>query len=111
MKILLVGNPNIGKSVIFSRLTGVQVLSCNYPGSTVGYTKGYLKAGDQLHEIIDVPGIYSLEPNSEAERVATEMLSGGDLIINVVNATNRAKQSCDQLLFAHLKADKDRSAI
>ena len=41
MNILLMGNPNVGKSVIFSRLTGVKVIASNYPGSTVGYTKGY----------------------------------------------------------------------
>jgi ferrous iron transport protein B len=87
-KILLMGNPNVGKSVIFSRLTGVQVIASNYPGTTVEYTKGYFRVGDEKVEIIDVPGTYSLEPTSKAEEVAVKMLQEGDIIINVVDATN-----------------------
>ena len=68
MNILLMGNPNVGKSVIFSRLTGVKVIASNYPGSTVGYTRGYFKIGEEIADVIDVPGTYSLEPTSEAER-------------------------------------------
>jgi ferrous iron transport protein B len=82
------GNPNVGKSVIFSRLTGVRVIASNYPGTTVGYTKGYYKFGDEIAELIDVPGTYTLEPTSEAEEIASEMLKTGDIVINVVDATN-----------------------
>ena len=46
-KIYLIGNPNVGKSVVFSRLTGVQVMSSNYPGTTVEFVKGYLSLGDE----------------------------------------------------------------
>jgi len=88
MKILLVGNPNVGKSVIFSRLTGVHVITSNYPGSTVNYTKGFMKLGEEQVEVIDVPGTYTLEPTCEAEQVALRMLDSGDMVINVVNATN-----------------------
>jgi ferrous iron transport protein B len=88
VKILLMGNPNVGKSVFFSRLTGVRVIAANYPGTTVEFTKGYLKLGEEMAEVIDVPGTYTLEPTSKAEEVATEMLKDGDLVINVVNATN-----------------------
>ncbi len=88
MKILLMGNPNVGKSVIFSRLTGVHVIASNYPGTTIGYTKGFMKLGEEMVEVIDVPGTYTLEPTSEAEAIALEMLAGGDLVINVVDATN-----------------------
>ena len=87
-KILLVGNPNVGKSVIFSRLTGVRVIASNYPGTTVGFTKGYMKLGQERVELIDVPGSYTLEPTCKAEEVACDMLKDGDLIINVVDATN-----------------------
>jgi len=87
-RILLIGNPNVGKSVIFSRLTGVNVIASNYPGTTVEFTKGYMRWGDEKAEIIDVPGTYGLIPNSRAEEVAVEMLKRGDLIINVVDATN-----------------------
>ncbi len=88
MRILLVGNPNVGKSALFSRLTGTHIIASNYPGTTVGFTKGYLKLGEERAELIDVPGNYSLEPSSKAEEVAVEMLKDGDLVINVVDATN-----------------------
>ncbi|MFC2058690.1 FeoB small GTPase domain-containing protein [Chloroflexota bacterium] len=88
MKILLIGNPNVGKSVVFSRITGVKVIASNYPGTTVGFTKGFMKLGEEQVEVIDVPGTYTLEPTSKAEEVAAEMLNDGDLIINVVDATN-----------------------
>jgi len=88
MRILLVGNPNVGKSALFSRLTGTRIIASNYPGTTVGFTKGYLKLGKQQVELIDVPGSYTLEPVSKAEEVAVEMLKEGDLVINVIDATN-----------------------
>ncbi|MCK4717333.1 MAG: 50S ribosome-binding GTPase, partial [Thermoplasmata archaeon] len=55
-RILLMGNPNTGKSVLFSRLTGVNVIASNYPGTTVGYTKGTTLLGRRPVEIVDVPG-------------------------------------------------------
>jgi ferrous iron transport protein B len=88
IRILLVGNPNVGKSALFSRLTGTHIIASNYPGTTVGFTKGCLKLGAEQAEIIDVPGTYSLEPSSKAEEVAVEMLKEGDVIINVIDATN-----------------------
>jgi len=88
MRILLVGNPNVGKSALFSRLTGTHIIASNYPGTTVGFTKGYLKLGEERTELIDVPGNYTLEPTSKAEEVAVEMLKEGDLVINVIDATN-----------------------
>jgi len=88
MKILLMGNPNVGKSVIFSRLTGVRVIASNYPGTTIGYTQGFIKLGEERAEVIDVPGTYTLEPTCEAEEVASQMLDTGDVVINVVNAIN-----------------------
>jgi ferrous iron transport protein B len=82
------GNPNVGKSVVFSRLTGVRVMSSNYPGTTVGYTEGHMKVGDEIAEVIDVPGTYTLDPTCEAEEVALRMLQLGDVVVNVVDATN-----------------------
>jgi ferrous iron transport protein B len=83
-----VGNPNVGKSVVFSRLTGVRTTVSNYPGTTVSYTRGFLKLGEEKVGVIDVPGIYTLEPTSEAEEIALKMLQSGDTVINVVNATH-----------------------
>jgi len=82
------GNPNVGKSAIFSRLTGTRIIASNYPGTTVEFTKGSLKLGEEQAEIIDVPGTYTLEPTSKAEEVAADMLQEGDLIVDVVDATN-----------------------
>jgi ferrous iron transport protein B len=87
-KILLMGNPNVGKSVIFTRLTGVNVIASNYPGTTVEFTRGHMKLGDEQVEIIDVPGTYDLDPVSPAEKVAVRMVQEGDVIIDVVDATN-----------------------
>ena len=74
MKILLIGHPNVGKSVIFNRLTGANVISSNYPGTTVDYCKGYMRQFDRDIELIDVPGTFSLEPKDKAEEVAVKML-------------------------------------
>lgn len=88
MRILLMGNPNVGKSVVFSRLTGTSVVVSNYPGTTVEFTKGTMKVGKKRAEVIDVPGTYTLEPTTKAEEVAVEMLKDGDVVINIVDATN-----------------------
>lgn len=87
-RILLMGNPNVGKSVVFSRLTGANVIVSNYPGTTVEFTKGRMKLAGEETEVIDVPGTYTLDPTSRAEEVATEMLADGDVVIDVVDATN-----------------------
>jgi len=87
-KILLMGNPNVGKSAIFTRLTGVRVITSNYPGTTVEFTRGYMNLGNEKVEIIDVPGTYTLQPTCKAEEVAVEMLKEGDIVVNVIDSTN-----------------------
>ncbi len=87
-EILLMGNPNVGKSTIFSRLTGARVAISNYPGTTVEFTQGQMKIGKSRPMVIDVPGTYTLEPVTKAEEVALEMLKDGDVVINIVDATN-----------------------
>ncbi|MFY9411622.1 MAG: FeoB small GTPase domain-containing protein, partial [Dethiobacteria bacterium] len=67
--IVLVGNPNVGKSVLFSQLTGARVVISNYPGTTVEFTRGQLRVGQQTWEVLDAPGTYSLEPTCRAEEV------------------------------------------
>jgi ferrous iron transport protein B len=89
LKILLMGNPNVGKSVIFSRLTGIEVVSANYPGTTVEYTEGRMKLGEQMATIVDAPGVYSLDPTSNVEEVTRQIFSqGADVIVNVIDSTN-----------------------
>jgi ferrous iron transport protein B len=87
-KILLIGNPNVGKSAIFSRLTGVYVIASNYPGTSVEYKKGYLTYNDEKYEIIDVPGIYSLDASCKAEEITLKMIKEGEIFINVIDSTN-----------------------
>jgi len=92
-RILLMGNPNVGKSVIFSRLTGVRVIASNYPGTTVEFCQGCIGSGVTKIDVVDVPGTYSLEPTSPAEKVAVAMLAKAinakdSIVINVVDATN-----------------------
>ena len=89
LKFLLMGNPNVGKSVVFSKLTGVEVLAANYTGTTVGYTKGKIRNLKKDGILIDVPGTYGLEATSEAEEVAVSFVKeGADAIICVLDATN-----------------------
>jgi len=87
-KIVLMGNPNVGKSVVFSRLTGAQVISSNYPGTTVDFSKGKMILQGKTVEIIDAPGTYSLKPGNRAEEVAAKMLKEADVIVNVIDSTN-----------------------
>ncbi len=91
-KIYLIGNPNVGKSVVFSRLTGVHVISSNYPGTTVEISKGYLRLGDEKIEVVDLPGAYSLKPTSNSEEVAVSLLKeypkGEIVVINILDTTN-----------------------
>ncbi len=88
-KILLMGNPNVGKSVIFSDLTGVHVVSSNYAGTTVNYTKAKIKVDEVEYQLIDVPGTYSLEATSEAEQVAVNFMNSEiSAVICVLDATN-----------------------
>ena len=87
-KILLIGNPNVGKSAIFSHLTGVSVTTSNYPGTTVQYAKGYLTYSGNRFEVIDVPGTYQLDPEAKSEKVAADMIESGDILVNVLDATN-----------------------
>ena len=89
-KIMLAGNPNVGKSVVFTRLTGIEVISSNYPGTTVEYTSGYTVLAGERFTIVDVPGAYSHQATNKAEEVAAQLLTAKDnaLILNVVDATN-----------------------
>lgn len=89
-KLLLIGNPNVGKSVIFSYLTGKYVTVSNYPGTTVEVSRGKMKYGGIEWEVIDSPGVNSLAPQSEDERVTRDILleSRPDVIVQVADAKN-----------------------
>jgi ferrous iron transport protein B len=85
-KILLVGNPNVGKSVIFNKLTGVYQKVGNYSGVTLFYKYGKFKSESNV-EIIDLPGIYSLASGTVQSKLTHEFLINKkpDIIINVID--------------------------
>jgi len=89
-KVVLVGCPNVGKSAIFNYLTGNYVAVSNYPGTTVDVSTGYFKQGRQSYVVIDTPGMYSLIPLTEEERVTRLLLSQQrpDIVVHVVDAKN-----------------------
>ncbi len=89
-KIILVGSPNVGKSVIFGNLTGKYVTVSNYPGTTVEVTRGSAVFASQKRGVIDTPGMYSLLPITEEERVARNTLleETPEVVIQVADAKN-----------------------
>jgi len=91
LKIALVGNPNVGKSVVFGRLTGRYATVSNYPGTTVAITSGRALIGAEVCDVIDTPGVNALEGVlSEDERITKQLLAGGgaELVVQVADARN-----------------------
>jgi ferrous iron transport protein B len=88
--LLLLGNPNVGKSVIFGHLTGHYVTVSNYPGTTVEITRGAANLSGRRWEVVDTPGINNLIPQSEDEQVARDMLLAGewDVVVQVGDTKN-----------------------
>ena len=89
-KLVLVGAPNVGKSALFGRLTGIYAVVSNYPGTSVEITRGRLVSGGRDVDVMDTPGMYTLLPVSEEERVARRaaLASDGQTIIHVIEATH-----------------------
>jgi len=89
-KVALVGNPNVGKSVLFNALTGAYVTVSNYPGTSVEVARGTVVIDNVSCQIIDTPGMYSILPITEEERVAREILlhESPDVVIHVLDARN-----------------------
>jgi ferrous iron transport protein B len=95
IRVAVVGNPNTGKSTLFTALAGVRQRVGNYPGVTVEKKTGHLKHADQSFELIDLPGTYSLAPRSPDEMVAVDVLLGRrdndgppDVVLSIVDASN-----------------------
>src|ERR1700754_5190538 len=76
LAVALIGNPNTGKSTLFSALAGVRQRVGNYPGVTVEKKIGHAQFDGQRVELIDLPGTYSLAPRSPDEMVAVDVLLG-----------------------------------
>ncbi len=91
-KIALVGNPNCGKTTLFNILTGSNQKVGNWPGVTVEKKLGYLTLRNEKAELVDLPGIYSLEQEYKGvdEKIAFDYVENGniDLIINIIDGTN-----------------------
>ena len=94
-RVALIGNPNTGKSTLFSALAGVRQRTGNYPGVTVEKKEGRVVMGDRPFVLIDLPGTYSLAPRSPDEMVAVDVLLGRrddelplDMVVCIVDASN-----------------------
>ena len=83
-KIVLVGNPNVGKSVFFNAFTGMYVDVSNFPGTTVDISHG--RYGGDV--VLDTPGIYGISSFNDEERVARDVVLAADLVVNVVDAVH-----------------------
>ena len=90
MQIALIGQPNVGKSSLFTRLTGVGVISSNYPGTTVEFEESTVIVDDKELNIHDLPGIYSLSTNSGEDLIVVDMLRDrtNDAVVVVADSTN-----------------------
>ncbi len=89
-KVALVGNPNVGKSVLFNALTGSYVTVSNYPGTSVEVSRGHASIAGQSWQVIDTPGMYAIHTITEEERVAREILLNEhpDVVLHVLDARN-----------------------
>jgi len=90
-RIVLLGNPNVGKSALFNALTGLRATVSNYPGTTVEIYRGRLAGGEA--EVVDSPGLNSILPMSEDERVTWDLVQSvkgqeGSVVLQVADAKN-----------------------
>ncbi len=83
-KLVLVGNPNVGKSGFFNHFSGLYVDVSNFPGTTVEIAHGHYKH----YDVYDTPGIYGVSSFNDEERVARDTILSADVVLNVVDATN-----------------------
>lgn len=83
-KIVLVGNPNVGKSLVFNAMSGLYVDVSNYPGTTVTVERGTYGSS----EVYDTPGIYGVSSFNDEERVARDIILEADVVLNVVDGTH-----------------------
>ena len=83
-KIVLAGNPNVGKSIFFGSWSGMYVDVSNFPGTTVEITRGQI--GEDV--LFDTPGVYGVSSFNDEERVARDVILSADVVVNVVDATH-----------------------
>jgi len=83
-KLVLAGNPNVGKSVFFNQLTGIYVDVSNFPGTTVDISTGKYKD----YVVMDTPGVYGVSSFNEEETVARDVILDADVVLNVVDSVH-----------------------
>jgi ferrous iron transport protein B len=107
--IILVGNPNVGKSVLFSKLTGKFVVISNYPGTTVEITRGEMLLDGAKFTVIDSPGVNELAPRTEDARVTCDVIRDHPdaVIVQVADAKNLRRA----LLVTHQLAQQQRRVV
>ncbi len=90
IKVAIAGNPNVGKTTILNRIAGTSLKVGNWPGVTVEKKEAVVKFGDYEIHLVDLPGIYTLEPISEDERIAVHFLEEErpDVILNIIETPN-----------------------
>jgi ferrous iron transport protein B len=105
-KILLVGQPNVGKSSLFNALVGSRITVSNYPGTTVEIFKAKKIFNDAEINFEDTPGIYSISDRSEEEKVTEYALFAGNIdgVVVIADATSmeRSLYMALQILESHL---------
>jgi len=89
-KIVIVGQPNSGKSSLFNSLTGLDQTVGNWPGVTVEKKEGFFFIDDNKFEVVDLPGCYGLTPTSIDEKISLDYLlsSSPSLIVNILDGSN-----------------------
>ncbi len=107
IRVALIGNPNVGKSVIFNSLTGMKQHTGNWPGKTVEMKQGYFKHHGVDFEVIDLPGVYSLSAVSEDEKIARSYIVDHrpDVVVDIVNASQLERNLYLTLLLIELQVN------
>ena len=103
-KFVLIGNPNTGKTSLFNSLTGLNQSTGNYPGITVDRKVGQIDTGKEPIDLIDLPGTYSLEPNSlDEEIVLNEILNIADPIDAIIYVADPSNLRRNLFLFSQIR--------
>ncbi|MHA1963215.1 MAG: FeoB small GTPase domain-containing protein [Candidatus Thorarchaeota archaeon] len=107
VRVALIGNPNVGKSVIFNSLTGMKQHTGNWPGKTVEKKEGYFKHHGIEFEVVDLPGVYSLSAVSEDEKVARSYIVDHrpDVVVDILNASQLERNLYLTLLLIELQVN------
>lgn len=94
-RVVLLGNPNAGKTTLFNALSGLRAKTANFPGTTVAHRVASIESNSRTIRLVDLPGMYSLQPSTPEERIAAEAFIGKnsdsvrpDAAVLVVDATN-----------------------